>query len=301
LTTRLLALKVDVDTLRGTQEGVPRLIEVLRKYEAGASFLFSLGPDNTGRALRRVFRRGFLSKVSRTSVLEHYGLKTLSYGVFLPGPDIGVKAADVMRATRAAGFECGVHAWDHVKWHDQVRAASSEWTIREWTLAQQRFREVFGYSAQVCGAAGWQINETTVRLQASAKIEYVSDGRGPRPYRILLNDQVVGPVQYPSTLPTLDELIGRDGIDAQNCHEHVLQLTHSAPSSLPQVFTLHAELEGGKWLGIFERLLAGWRTQGFELLDLRGLHQRWQQREIGAQTLQWGTVPGRAGELLISR
>ena len=80
---KLLALKVDVDTLRGTQEGVPRLIEVLRKYQAGASFLFSLGPDNTGRALRRVFRRGFLAKVSRTSVLEHYGIKTLSLRRFL--------------------------------------------------------------------------------------------------------------------------------------------------------------------------------------------------------------------------
>jgi hypothetical protein len=32
---------------------------------------------------------GFFQKVSRTSVVEHYGIKTLMYGVFLPGPDIG--------------------------------------------------------------------------------------------------------------------------------------------------------------------------------------------------------------------
>ncbi|HZD20011.1 MAG TPA: hypothetical protein VE325_05005, partial [Burkholderiales bacterium] len=68
-----LALKIDVDTLRGTQEGVPRLVELLKKHKAGATFLFSLGPDHTGRALRRIFRPGFFSKVSRTSVLEHYG------------------------------------------------------------------------------------------------------------------------------------------------------------------------------------------------------------------------------------
>ena len=297
---KLLALKVDVDTLRGTQEGVPRLIEVLRKHQAGASFLFSLGPDNTGRALKRIFRRGFLSKVSRTSVLEHYGIKTLSYGILLPGPDIGKKAGDIMRATRAAGFECGVHAWDHVKWHDQVRHASSEWTIREWTMAQQRFREVFGCSPQVTGAAGWQINETTVRMQAASGLEYVSDGRGPSPYRVLLDGQAVGPIQYPTTLPTLDEIIGREGVDLRNCPEHLLRVTKDSNPGLPQVFTLHAELEGGKWLPIFERLLAGWRTQGYELVDLRGLHLYWQGREIGAQTLQWGTVPGRAGELLIS-
>ena len=62
-----LALKIDVDTWRGTREGVPRLLEVLSRRGAQATFLFSLGPDRTGRAIRRVFRPGFLSKVSRTS------------------------------------------------------------------------------------------------------------------------------------------------------------------------------------------------------------------------------------------
>ena len=98
-----LALKIDVDTLRGTEEGVPRLVELLKKHGAGATFLFSLGRDHTGRALRRMFRPGFFSKVSRTSVLEHYGLRTLLYGTLLPGPDIGRRCAAVMRAVRDSG------------------------------------------------------------------------------------------------------------------------------------------------------------------------------------------------------
>lgn len=79
-----LALKIDVDTWRGTREGVPQLVALLQRHHVGATFLFSLGPDNTGRALKRVFRKGFLQKVSRTSVLEHYGLRTLLYGTVLP-------------------------------------------------------------------------------------------------------------------------------------------------------------------------------------------------------------------------
>ena len=31
-----LALKIDVDTLRGTREGVPRLVELLKRKGAGA-------------------------------------------------------------------------------------------------------------------------------------------------------------------------------------------------------------------------------------------------------------------------
>src|SRR6188472_2608226 len=86
---RSMTLKVDVDTLRGTREGVPRLARLLRNLGLPATFLFSLGPDHTGRAIRRVFRRGFMSKVRRTSVASNYGIRTLLYGTLLPGPDIG--------------------------------------------------------------------------------------------------------------------------------------------------------------------------------------------------------------------
>lgn len=110
----LIVLKIDVDTLRGTREGVPNLARMLREHEAGATFLFSLGPDHTGWALRRAFRPGFLKKVSRTSVVEHYGLRTLMYGVLLPGPDIGRKPLpkcaplprQVLRPASTRGITC---------------------------------------------------------------------------------------------------------------------------------------------------------------------------------------------------
>src|SRR5579864_3915980 len=155
---RTLGLKIDVDTLRGTLEGVPQLVALLRKHQAQATFLFSLGPDNTGRALRRVFRPGFLKKVFRTNVAGNYGLKTLMYGTLIPGPDIGIKGAAAMRAARDAGFEVGIHTWDHFRWQDFVARRDAEWTRREFTQAAERFREVFGMDAKTFGAAGWQIN-----------------------------------------------------------------------------------------------------------------------------------------------
>src|SRR5579859_2558712 len=51
-----IGLKVDVDTLRGTREGVPRLAALFKKLKVDASFYFSVGPDHTGRAMRRVLR-----------------------------------------------------------------------------------------------------------------------------------------------------------------------------------------------------------------------------------------------------
>ena len=75
-----------------------------------------------GAPSRRAFRRGFLGKVKRTSVLQHYGLRTLMYGMLLPGPHIGRRCREPMRDIAQRGFEVGVHTWDHVKLAGRSRA-----------------------------------------------------------------------------------------------------------------------------------------------------------------------------------
>ena len=92
-----LALKIDIDTERGTRVGLPNLLADLRRAQLPASFFLSLGPDNTGRAISRVFRPGFLAKVNRTSVVQHYGWRTLLNGTLLPAPHIAKLHASLLR------------------------------------------------------------------------------------------------------------------------------------------------------------------------------------------------------------
>ena len=67
MTARRVALKVDCDTLEGTREGVPRLLEIFAARGIRATFFFTLGPDRSGVAVRRVFtRKGFLRKMIRS-------------------------------------------------------------------------------------------------------------------------------------------------------------------------------------------------------------------------------------------
>ena len=263
-----LALKIDVDTWRGTREGVPRLLETLKRHGAQATFFFSLGPDHTGRAIKRVFRPGFLGKVSRTSVVEHYGIKTLLYGTLLPGPDIGRGCADIMRSVRDAGFEAGIHCYDHIRWQDHVAGQDAEWTRREMQLAVDRFTKIFGEAPRAHAAAGWQMNRHALRLSQRLGFDYSSDTRGTHPFIPTVNAEIVACPQLPTTLPTLDEIMNRDGITLENVAQHLLQLSEN-PSPTGHVFTLHAELEGSKWMPAFEQLLAGWKEQGYELVSLR--------------------------------
>lgn len=308
----LLTLKIDVDTYRGTREGVPNLVRLLQKHRANASFLFSLGSDHTGWALRRAFRPGFFSKVSRTSVVEHYGFKTLMYGVLLPAPDIGRDCAADMRAVRDAGFECGIHTWDHVVWQDNVRSRDADWTHKQLQQSHDRFSDIFGVAPHTHGAAGWQMNPHAFAQLDAFGMVYASDGRAmltesgtlanaaAGPHRLSVNGKTLSHIQLPTTLPTLDEILGRtiDGvtIDTGNVAAFLLKLTEQARD---HVYTLHAELEGQKLAPIFEQLLAGWKAQGYDCVAMVDYHAKVKNEDVPVLPLQWGELPGRSGELIV--
>lgn len=287
-----LVLKVDVDTFAGTRDGVPALLQALDRADVAATFLFSLGPDHTGRAIRRVFRRGFLAKVRRTSVVSNYGLRTLLYGTLLPGPKIAARCKDVLREVAKRGHEVGIHVYDHVEWQDRVVDADEGWTRREFVRACEIFEDVFQCAPRVHGAAGWQTNLHLLRLEREFGFTHASDTRGHSPFIPVIGDEAVAGsavVQWPTTLPTLDELIGHDQLGDRDPVEFLLERTAVTPQQ-NHVYTLHAELEGAAYLDSFARLMQGWRAQGRNMTTLaRCVHE--------SSTTQWPVLPVVAGEV----
>jgi len=291
-----VALKVDVDTLRGTLEGVPGLLSLFDRHGVKATFLFSVGPDHTGRAVRRVFRPGFLHKARRTSVMEHYGFRTLLYGVLLPGPHIGRKAGHVMREVAARGHEVGLHCYDHVKWQDNVISKDERWTRREMARAWGAFMDALGCPPTTIGAAGWQINRFTLALEEEMGFSYASDCRGVAPFYPLFEGVSSGCVQIPTTLPTLDEIIGMDGTTATHAHEPLLQASQrDAPFG--HVYTLHAELEGLKLLPVADKLLTLWAERDVDFVTLHDVYAAIDPDNTPAKQIAWRPTRGRSGLL----
>lgn len=260
-----LALKVDVDTDRGTRVGVPNLVSDLNVFRAPACFLFSLGPDQTGRAITRVLRPGFFKKVSRTSVIEIYGLRTLLNGTLLPAPHIGRRNADTMRAVRDAGFEVGIHCHNHYRWQDYVHMMSPVEVAAEFDAARAEFRRIFDCEAQTAGAAGWQSNARSREAYERAGLLYASDTRGGAPFFPRIDGRVFKTLEIPSTLPTFDELMGRPEFPDDKIVAHYMSLLRA---DRPNVGTLHAEIEGLGRRGLFRELLAACAARGVEFVRL---------------------------------
>jgi peptidoglycan/xylan/chitin deacetylase (PgdA/CDA1 family) len=293
-----LTIKVDVDTLKGYLEGVPRLLDILGKRGIKASFFFSMGPDNSGKAIRRIFRRGFLAKMLRTRAPSTYGLKTLFYGTLLKAPMIVASNPDVLRRAIGEGHDCGVHCWDHALWQDCLFELSREEIRAEFDSAAELFSGIVGSPPKSCAAPGWQVSRDSLAVQDDLEMEYASDVRGASPFFPSIDGSVFRTLQIPTTLPTLDELWGADGMDAERVNDRYLDLLEPGLN----VHTVHAEMEGGDMSGAFERLIDccidGEMTFP-TLMDVASRLKDAPPEDVCG--VEMSEIPGRAGKLAVQR
>jgi undecaprenyl phosphate-alpha-L-ara4FN deformylase len=290
-----LALKVDVDTLDGLTAGVPALLEILAAQGITASFFVALGPDNSGKAVFRVFRQqGFLEKMLRTRAPSVYGFRTMLYGTFLPAPLIGRAAPDILPRLRAAGHEVGLHGFDHVRWHDRLLAMDREEVDQEIHQAQATYGNVLGTPASSFAAPGWQASQPSRAALAAAGLLYASDTRGTQPFFPRFGEWVSPLLEIPTTLPTLDELLGFNGCTVEDFYALILSRLENGR---PQVLTLHAELEGGPFREAFARFLELGLARGVTFFRLADWAQELLKRpqDIPLAPVYQGRLPGRAG------
>lgn len=257
-----LGLRVEVTTSRGARIGVPRLMELFSRRDARATFFFALGPD-------RLWGQSWL-----------------------PGAELGRRCIAVLRGVRDAGFEVAMQAFDPLRWSGRVCDAGEAWTRSQMEHACAAFLQVFDAPAHAHGASGWRMNRHAWRLTQRLGFEYSSDTRGSCPFVPVRNAEIIACPQLPTTLPTLDEVIARDGVPAEEAVSRVLRASAEAPDT-GHVYTLRAEGEGIRCTSVLEGLLEGWRAQGYTLAALEDFMKDVNLARLPRHAVIEGTVAGR--------
>lgn len=285
-----VGLRIDVDTFRGTRDGVPNLLRQLDRHGLRATFFFCVGPDNMGRHVWRLLRPRFLLKMLRTRAASLYGWDILLRGTFGPGPRIGPRLAAPLRDAARAGHEIGLHAWDHYRWQSRLDGMTAATIRAEIARGMEALGEMIGTAPTCTAAPAWKCNAETLLAKEAYALRYNSDCRGGSIFQPRVHDRVLAQPQIPATLPTYDEMVGRRGVTRANYNDRIL--ARLRPGAL-NVLTLHAEAEGLAAQDLFEDFLARARAQGvaFGALgdELAGA-TAWPADELIART-----VPGREG------
>ena len=293
-----VALKIDVDTFRGTRDGLPSMLADLGEFGIRASFFFTLGPDRSGRAVVRLLTSPkFLAKMMRTNAARMYGWRTALYGTLLPAPMIGRRNADLLRQVESAGHEVGLHAWDHRAWQDRLERRPRQWIDAQLVAGIDAFQAIFGRRPSAFAAPAWMCTEDGYRALAAQRFDYVSVSRGSEaPYFPRPDSETLSMLEIPTTLPTFDEELGRDGVTAENYVERLL--ARYRPGTV-EVLTVHAETEGMAYRELFRDLLRRQRELGIATMrtDALAAESRGQAPTRGVGL---GTVPGRSGRVAVA-
>jgi peptidoglycan/xylan/chitin deacetylase (PgdA/CDA1 family) len=285
-----VALRIDVDTRRGLQEGVPRLLTLLRRRGVRASFYVTMGPDRSGLALRRAWRPGFVAKMWRSRAWRLYGLRTALSGTLLPAAPVGAGFPGLLRDVLREGHELAPHGHDHVRWQDRVHRLSDGEIRADLAAAAAAFESAAGVPPHASAAPGWRITPGALAIQEEFGYRYATDTRGRRPFRPLLPGGPLKTVQIPTTMPTMDELLGR-------VRDPARALEGALGPGL-NVLTAHAEVEGGPLLEAFDDFLERVQRRGLRTARLDEV-----AGEAGAPApaaVGRGRVAGRSGWVAVA-
>lgn len=283
-----IAIKIDVDTKRGYEDGVPNMLDIFKKHDIKASFFFSMGPDNSGKAIRRIFRKGFLAKMLRTKAPSTYGLKTIMYGTILPAPLIVEPNPAPLLRSLQEGHDCGVHCWDHVYWQDKLPNLSEDKIREHLTKACTLFEKTTHQKPRFCGAPGWQVTAKSLKVQQELGFDFCSDVRGYYPFYPTMDGQEFSPIQIPGSLLTMDEVLGIMGVTEDNIVDYWLKNCDKSWN----VLTIHAEMEGLSKLSILDEFITKAKEQKFEFALLK---EGANVPDIKKCRVYAGMLPGRAG------
>ncbi len=290
-----VALKVDVDTHDGARDGIPRLRALFAELGVPASFFVTMGPDHSGRAVLRVFtRKGFLTKMLRTNAPSMYGLRTVLSGTLLPARMVGVKFPELLRGLAADGHDVGPHGWNHVRWHDRLRRMTDGEARAEFEPGFRAVAEALGCNPEGSAAPGWQCSAASLAAQDALGIRWHSDTRGRFPFVPCAGGREYEGLEIPSTLPTLDEVLGSPEMGDLAPEEYFARRTDHDGLN---VFTLHTESEGGHYLPFMRALILRWKADGATFVRLSDVARRLapQRASLPRAEVVWGELPGRAG------
>jgi undecaprenyl phosphate-alpha-L-ara4FN deformylase len=295
VTPRRAALKIDVCTREGMRLRAPRVLDALKRAKVRASFFLAFGPDCSGWAIKRLLDPRFRKKMAKSKARSLYGWRTVLSGTLLPPRKVAAGFPDLVKRMADEGHEVALHGWNHRRWQDSVHAMDESRAAAEYARAADAFERILGRRPAASGAPGWVVSAASLRAQDRLGLAYASDLRGGPPCRLRKGGETFTTPQFATTTLCVEELLAAD----RGTHDELLAslLGALADGVAPQtgaVLPIHAEVEGGPYLSLFEELLAQAKAGGTEFVPLGELARALDREKLPVRDLVDLELAGRA-------
>ena len=238
---KTFSLRVDLESGKGIREGVPKILNLLKKYDVKASFYVTMGGESN---LFELFR--YRKKLPGKRKISVFSKKEILRMVFLP-KDFVMENREILRRILSEGHELGIHGWKHREWTRGLEKLNVRKVVRK---AIGKYIKLFGRTPQSFCAPAFRMNRRAVKILASEGIKVISDFPGKSP------EKIEGLVNIPITLrgegntPVIEYYVGEGYSDEEIFEKIVAEIKRSDYNSM----YIHGLFECREKIELLERL-----------------------------------------------
>ncbi|MDD5699643.1 MAG: polysaccharide deacetylase family protein [Candidatus Nanoarchaeia archaeon] len=207
-THRTFTLRVDLESDRGIREGVPKLLDLLKKYNLKASFYIVMGGESN---IFEILRYNKKMESSAERSIKVWSLLDKLRMVLLP-KDFVKANKKILQRILDEGHELGIHGWKHREWTRGLDKIDVKTKINR---AISRYNRLFGQKPISWSSPGFNINDNILDILRDAGIKYISDfsGNKPRLYNGIKNIPIT--TSGENRTPIIEYLISRGKSDKE--------------------------------------------------------------------------------------
>ncbi|MBU1197119.1 polysaccharide deacetylase family protein [Candidatus Micrarchaeota archaeon] len=269
----MFSLRIDLDTRIGVREGLPRILEALRKTDSTASFFLVLGREPF---LPHVLRRKFFSRKNYDpwyTPVERPHRRKISYGEFarrmLLPVNFSEESTELLRLAEKE-HEFGCHAIEHEEWALSLPKMDVD---LEFSDMIARFENLFGKKPRHFASPAFRTRVRVLESLDRFRFETAGDLPGDKPFHPVINGKRFKHMQVPvnlmcsDTVPLIEDAWARGIPDSKIADQVFSRIMEKHRRGLPAVLYGHGLLEGAMQVNVLERILVKVKEEGLEVVS----------------------------------
>jgi len=171
---KTFTLRVDLESDKGIRKGVPKLLDLLKKYNIKASFYLSMGGESN---IFEILKYRSNLKTSGERKIKVWSLKDKLRMAFFPR-DFVKGNKKILRRILGEGHELGLHGWKHREWTRGLEKINIKNTIKK---SINKYIQLFGKKPTSFASPGFNINNKVLEILEKNKIKFISDFQDEKP------------------------------------------------------------------------------------------------------------------------
>ena len=179
---KTFTLRIDLESDKGIRKGLPKVLDLLKKYGIKASFYLVMGGESNIFELLK-YRKKLTGSGERT--LKVWSLKEKLRMALFPKDFIKTNK-EILRRILKEGHELGLHGWKHRAWARGLDKIN----IKEHIIkSKNKYEKIFRQKPISFASPGFNTNDKVLRVLEENKILFLSDfpGETPKFYKKIKN------------------------------------------------------------------------------------------------------------------